>query len=110
MLECDGGYEVLPANGPRQALEIVKNNSPVHLVLSDIELPEMKGTQLIREVARLSPQTAVLLMTGHINVDVPDSVRVLNKPFSSPDLISAVQAILNSPLISVGDDKVEDLG
>ena len=95
MLEREGGYEVLPANGPRQALEIVKNNLHVHLVISDIEMPEMKGTQLIRVVAKLSPQTAVLLMTGHLYpVDVPDGVPVLKKPFSKQVLLSAVQAIL----------------
>jgi len=95
MLEHEGGYEVLPANGPRQALEIIKNNPPVHLVVSDIEMPEMKGTQLIRAVAQLSPQTASLLMTGHINpVDVPDGVPVLKKPFSKQVLLSAVQAVL----------------
>jgi CheY-like chemotaxis protein len=95
MLERAGGYEVLPASGPHQALEIVKNSPPVHLVVSDIEMPEMKGTQLIRAVAQLSPQTAGLLMTGHINpVDVPDGVTVLKKPFSKQDLLSAVQTIL----------------
>jgi DNA-binding NtrC family response regulator len=95
MLEREGGYEVLPANGPRQALEIVENSAPVHLVVSDIEMPEMKGTQLIRAVAQLSPQTASLLMTGHLNpVDVPDDVPVLKKPFSKQDLLSAVRAIL----------------
>jgi CheY-like chemotaxis protein len=97
MLEC-GGHDVLQAMGPREALEIVRNDPSVDLVLSDIDMPDMKGTQLIREVAQLSPQTAGLLMTGHINPgDVPDGVPVLNKPFSLQDLLSAVQAILSSP-------------
>jgi CheY-like chemotaxis protein len=106
LLEC-GGHEVLPARGPLQALATVRNNSPVHLVISDIQMPEMKGTQLIRELARLSPETMCILMTGHINpVDVPDGVPVLYKPFSSHGLLSAVQAILSAPLISVAEDEV----
>src|SRR5215831_18957789 len=69
-----GGYQALPADGARHALEIIKNDPPVHLVISDIAIPEMRGTQLIREMARLSPQTAGLLMTGHSikQVDLPD--------------------------------------
>jgi DNA-binding NtrC family response regulator len=107
MLEC-GGHEVLPAKAPLQALEIVRNNPPVHLVISDIEMPEMKGTQLIREVAQLSPHTVALLMTGHINpMDVPHGVRVLNKPFSSRELLSTVQATLSSSLISLAEDGIE---
>jgi CheY-like chemotaxis protein len=74
------GYEVFPAAGARQALEIVKNNSP-DLVLSDIVMPEMRGTQLVREIVRLSRQTACLLMTGYFPGDVPDGIALIRKPF-----------------------------
>jgi DNA-binding NtrC family response regulator len=90
------GYEVLPADGPRQALEIVRNNSAVDLVVSDISMPEMPGPQLVHEIAELSPQTAGVLMTGAVlnSADVPDGVPVLKKPFALRDLISAVKAAL----------------
>jgi CheY-like chemotaxis protein len=89
------GYQVFVADGPRRALEIVKNNPPVHLVVSDMMMPEVRGTQLIREVSRLSPQTAAVLMTGSIRpVDVPDGVPVLKKPFSTRELLSTVRAVL----------------
>jgi DNA-binding NtrC family response regulator len=89
------GYEVLSASGPRRALEIVKTRPPVQLVLSDVAMPEMRGTQLIAEVFRLSPQTAGLLMTGEVQQpDVPEGVSVLRKPFSTAELILAVQLTL----------------
>lgn len=89
------GYNVLPANGARQALEIVNGNASIQLILSDIMLPEMRGTQLVREVLRLSPQTAGLLMTaGAIPTDLPDGVAVLRKPFSIQELVFKVQAVL----------------
>jgi DNA-binding NtrC family response regulator len=89
------GYEVLPADGPHKALEIVKKDPPVHLVISDIVMPEMQGTQLIREVVQLSPRTAIVLMTGGtIPPDVPSNVPVLKKPFSMRDLLFVVAAIL----------------
>ena len=89
------GYEVLPASGPRQALEIIRTPPPVQLILSDVAMPEMRGTQLIAEVFRLSPQTAGLLMTGEVQPpDVPEGVTVLRKPFSTAQLILAVQSTL----------------
>src|SRR5215470_2246140 len=89
------GYEVLPASGPRRALEIVGTPPPVQLILSDVEMPEMRGTQLVSEVLRRSPQTAGLLMTGGVEpTDVPEGVAVLRKPFSTAGLILAVQSTL----------------
>jgi CheY-like chemotaxis protein len=82
--------------GPHQALEIVRAQTPIQLILADIEMPEMRGTQLICEVARLSPHTASLLMTGgNANPpDLPEGVAVVTKPFSTDKLILAVQAAL----------------
>jgi DNA-binding NtrC family response regulator len=90
------GYEVIRAGRPDQALEIVRNSPPIHLILSDNQMPEMKGTQLIREVMHLSPQTGCMLMTGGVAkpTDAPHGVIVLKKPFSAQDLIFAVQAAL----------------
>jgi DNA-binding NtrC family response regulator len=90
------GYEVLPASGPRQALEIVRTPPPVQLILSDVAMPEMRGTQLVSEVFRLSPQTTGLLMTGDFASppDVPEGVAVIRKPFSTAELILAVSSTL----------------
>ena len=94
------GYEVFPAAGPRQALEIIRNISVVHLVLSDVVMPEMQGIQLVREVVRPSPQTVGVLMTGYVRnrEDVPDGVALLKKPFTRQELIYAVETALNSSL------------
>src|SRR5215472_12071509 len=90
------GYEVFSAAGPRDALEIIRNNAPVDLVVSDVAMPEMRGTQLVREVVRLSPQTARVLMTGSARAleDVPDDVPLLRKPFTGERLITAVETAL----------------
>jgi CheY-like chemotaxis protein len=92
-----GGYHVVSAEGPRRALEIVKNDPPVRLVLSDIVMPEMRGPQLIRDVVRLSPDTPAVLMTGGIvnAADMPSGVSVLRKPFAIWNLFSAFEATLS---------------
>ena len=90
------GYEVFPAEGPMQALEIVRTNPPINLVVTDIKMPDMLGTELIREVAQLSPETASVLMTGAdiSSVEVPVGVPILRKPLSNADLVAAVQQAL----------------
>ena|SRR5947209_8103934 len=90
------GYHVIRADGPGQALEIVKSARPVDLVVSDIRMPEMQGTQLVREIADLSPGTASMLMTGGIldPADLPTGVPVLRKPFSTAELLLVVEATL----------------
>ena len=90
------GYDVLPPSGPRQAFEIVRTLPAVQLILSDVAMTEMRGTQLVSEVLRLSPPTAGLLMTGDLASlpDVPQGVSVIRKPFSRQELILAVQSTL----------------
>ena len=93
------GYEVLSAGGPRQALEIVRDSPSIHVVIADFLMPDMQGTQLVREVLRLSPQTAGVLMTGYVPgaLDVPDGVALLTKPFTSEKLFRTIQAALTQP-------------
>lgn len=90
------GYEVLSAASPRQALEILSGNPPFDLVVSDNHMPDGQGSHLVRNIARLSPRTACLIMTGGVikPADTPDGVIVLRKPFSNSDLISAVRTTL----------------
>src|SRR5690242_8385552 len=79
------GYEVLPSGSPHQALETIRNVGPVDLVLSDIMMPNMPDTELVRQIAEFSPRTASVLMTGGC-VDataLPNGVPVLKKPFST---------------------------
>jgi CheY-like chemotaxis protein len=87
------GYDVLRANGPHQALEIVRNPASIDAVLSDIQMPEMLGPDLVRELAQIIPETACILMTGGglDSAHVVQNVPLLQKPIFNSDLIAAVQ-------------------
>jgi DNA-binding NtrC family response regulator len=97
------GYEVVSSGKALQALEIVRSGPPVDVLLSDVIIPDMRGTELIREVALISPETRCLLMTaGYVDLnEVPDEVPLLRKPLLTRDLIAAVdQAIARSAELS----------
>jgi CheY-like chemotaxis protein len=58
------GFNVLDAADGKSALEIVSREAP-DLVLTDMQMPEMNGLQLVEEIKSRSPSTPVILMTAH---------------------------------------------
>ncbi len=66
MLETRG-YRVIACSEARRALEEFRNGG-VDLVLSDLVMPNMDGTELIREIKSLSPHTPAILFSGKIKV------------------------------------------
>jgi two-component system, OmpR family, response regulator CpxR len=61
------GYRVLTANGAREALEIFKRGS-IDLVLTDLVMPEVDGTELIEQIKAISPETPAILFSGKIRI------------------------------------------
>jgi CheY-like chemotaxis protein len=90
------GYEVISASGAGQALEIVRTYPPprIDLVLCDVMMPEMRGPELVCEIARILPQTAGMLMSGGAFEPVHPAMPLIQKPFSDQDLASMVEAVL----------------
>ncbi len=56
------GYIALDTDDPQKALRIAKEQ-PVDLLLTDVVMPPMKGTELADRVQAVSPTTKVLLMS-----------------------------------------------
>ena len=65
------GFEVLPASSAREALEILAGNR-VDLVLSDLLMPEMPGTELAKAVKERYPGLPVVIVSG-VNEIPPDA-------------------------------------
>jgi signal transduction histidine kinase/CheY-like chemotaxis protein len=65
----DAGYEVLSAVDGRQALDIFREHRPP-LVLTDIKMPVMDGIELLKQIKRISPDTEVIMLTGHGDMDL----------------------------------------
>lgn len=62
------GYEVLLAADGKEALEHFHARHPA-VVLTDLRMPRMDGSTLLRMIKRVSPQTQVLVMTAYADLD-----------------------------------------
>jgi signal transduction histidine kinase/FixJ family two-component response regulator len=60
----DMGYDVLIAENGKQALEIFPVAQPP-IVLIDIKMPGMDGIELLRKLKQANPETEVIIITGH---------------------------------------------
>lgn len=90
-------YNVLETGDPLKALQLVKAQ-PVALLLTDVIMPLMKGTELADRVQAVSPKTKVILMSGYQTSDIAPSGRpFLPKPFALDVLGQRVHETLNRP-------------
>jgi DNA-binding response OmpR family regulator len=72
------------------------------LVVSDIEMPRMRGTELAAETARVRPPVPTLLVSGRSDEGTRANVRalgaeLLTKPFRSATFLKTVDALVGAP-------------
>jgi len=95
------GYTVLAAATPTGAIELAGNHTgEIHLLLTDVIMPEMNGHDLARRLLTLHPDCKRLFMSGytadliaHHGV-LDEGVNFIQKPFSMKDLATKVREIL----------------
>jgi DNA-binding NtrC family response regulator len=93
MLEAEG-YTVLDAGDPQQALRLA-TQQPVHLLLTDVVMPLLRGTELAQRVRAVSPWTKVLLMSAYKVSEVTASgYPFIPKPFTPDVLVAQVRQLL----------------
>ena len=99
------GHTVLEAGDGAEALHLVRRrNGAVDLVLSDVVMPLMNGTELATRIGGEFPDVPVILMSaftpaGVARVSVGESlVPVLQKPFEPTQLAELVQLALEHPV------------
>jgi DNA-binding NtrC family response regulator len=101
------GYSVISVSNPLVALRRSREfEGEIHLLLTDVAMPEMDGVQLARQIQAERPQTRVLLMSGYMAS--ASRFPLLNKPFAFSDLVDRVAGVIAAtpppPEISAGDE------
>jgi signal transduction histidine kinase/FixJ family two-component response regulator len=65
----DIGYQVLTAENGKEALAVFRQHGP-SIVLTDIKMPLLDGIDLLRQIKAESPDTEVIMLTGHGDMDL----------------------------------------
>jgi len=98
------GYRVLEAPSPEDALDVARSHSdPIHLLVTDVVMPQMSGGRLAELVSELRPGIRVLYVSGYTDDvivrhgGVEDGVDLLEKPFSPDSLAARVREVLSRP-------------
>jgi len=93
-----GGYDLRHVSDPVVGLRCVENE-PWDLVITDIEMPGMRGTELLERIHLLEPGLPVAVMTAHAAgtgalADLSPTVEFMGKPVPSADLLSRVGVLI----------------
>jgi DNA-binding NtrC family response regulator len=92
----DRGHAVMEAANATAAVEVLKNEDDIDVVLLDYRVPDANDLGLLAEVRRLQPASAVLMMTADGSRDMSEralalgAYRVVGKPFDMHTLESLV--------------------
>ncbi|MDP6520195.1 MAG: response regulator [Planctomycetota bacterium] len=95
------GYTVLEARGPREAEELfAEHGGQVDLLLTDVVMPVMSGSDLYRRLAVEQEDLKVLFMSGYTEETLAQhgieegDVPFLHKPFKPSQLVAKIQEVL----------------
>jgi len=97
------GYEVCCVKEPARALKMVRDltgkSSPPEVLITDLRMPEICGTELIRQCRQVCPGLATILMTAYGEEKIKETVaamersRYLEKPFTVYRLIALIDEL-----------------
>ena len=96
------GYLVWRAVNGREASEILES-IPVDFVISDVNMPEMNGVELLKHIEKNHPKTQVILATGFFeDIDWEEleakSIPLIEKPFSIMTLAKMIKKMKRSQI------------
>ncbi len=97
------GYTVLQAINGREAIDLFKKEtSKISLVILDLIMPEMGGTECLKELLKIDPHLDVLIASGYsAEASMEETIRMgakgfVGKPFRAVELLQNIRNVLNS--------------
>lgn len=98
------GYRILEARDGDEAVQLAKNEqNHIHMVITDIVMPRMNGSELVKKLKMIKPQLRVLYMSGHLDDAIvqhgssESQSAFLQKPFTTSGLSTKVRELLDLP-------------
>ncbi|MEC8376086.1 MAG: response regulator, partial [Pseudomonadota bacterium] len=106
---------LLLADSGAKALELLNTND-VHVVISDMKMPQMSGAQLLEQVAKHYPDTFRVVLTGYADIESTIKAvnegkihRYLQKPWDNQELIRVVEEGLERVKLKAENERLQKL-
>lgn len=119
ILLSGNGYTVVQASNAPAAVEIVKSNPDIDLVILDIMMPGMSGIDAVKSIRRFSKLPVLFLTAKTTDYDKNEAYKnggddYLSKPFSQNELLLKVSSLIRryreySPIANKSADVIENL-
>ncbi len=95
MLE-DLGHNAIEVNSGDRALEILRDNRPVDLLITDYAMPRMNGVQLAAAAREIRPELPILLATGYADLPTGSAIDLptIGKPYLQDQLAADIMRVL----------------
>lgn len=97
------GYNVVTASDGIKGIELYsKDSDSIDLILLDIVMPEMSGTEVLVEIMQIDPLAKVIVASGYsANGPIKDALskgakRFIDKPYTLRELVTCVRQVLDS--------------
>lgn len=91
-------YEVLTTADPKQAIQLLDDNAPVAVVITDQRMPDMTGVELLEQIYERHPDTVRIMLTGFADseatiqaINAGHVYAYINKPWEPDDLKTVVR-------------------
>jgi CheY-like chemotaxis protein len=85
----DLGCEVVTASGAAEALQQLRLDERIELLITDMQMPGMDGAELVERAKEMRPALQVIVTSGRR--DAPAGVPLMRKPFDFADLVEAMK-------------------
>jgi PAS domain S-box-containing protein len=96
------GYHVITAGTGREAIELARGyDEEIHLLVTDVVMPQMQGKELAEQIRAVKPDVEVLYMSGYaqpglgIEDRLDPGAALVEKPFSEATLLAKAAQVLN---------------
>src|SRR4030095_16446900 len=96
------GYQVLVAGDGDEGFRLaIEDARPIHLLLTDVVMPNMSGPRLVEHLRTARPDTKTLYMSGYPDMSegseaLRSQANFIPKPFTQEDLLRRVREVLDS--------------
>ncbi len=90
------GYSVLTAVDGREAIELyLRHQAGIDLVILDLTMPRMTGTEVLTRIRKINPHAKVILSSGYHRGEAYRAAAFLPKPYRADTLMRIVREVLD---------------